>query len=346
MASKIVFSLAEIAQAVKGRVVGDGSYKIHGAASLEQADATEIAMYYNPAYLDAFKQTKAGAVITNNNGMEHLTQGIVVDDPRFAIIEILELFSVKRIKKHGISEQAIIAESSTVDASAIIHPNVVIAEDCKIGKNVEIFPGVVIGDDCVIGSGVCIYGNVTIYSDTHIGKNTIIHGNATIGSDGFGFVNKNGIQHKIPHYKGVRIGQDVEVGSGVTIDRGSMQNTTIGDGTKIDNQAQIAHNVTLGKNNVISGHACVAGSTITGDNVILGGGSFLADSITVGDNSIIGPFSALAKSLGPNQLVYGYPARPKKTWLQNAAYVSIIPRLIKKIDQLKDRIDMLTNKRD
>lgn len=214
-------------------------------------------------------------------------------------------------------------KQGTVDIhpSSIISPNCFIGKDVVIGENCIIHDGVRILSNTTIGSGTEILPNVVIYQKTNIGKNVRIHANTTIGSDGFGYNFVNGAHHKIYHFGGVEIGDDVEIGAGSTVDMGTFSPTTVGAGTKLDNLVQVAHNVQLGKGVIICSQSGVAGSTTVGDFTVIGGATAVTDHITVGKGCQIGGKTGVTGDLEDGAIVAGYPARPVKEWLRGVAYI-------------------------
>ena len=193
------------------------------------------------------------------------------------------MFYVKPYQASGISEKAAIGANVAIGADPSIHPFVVLADDVKIGDRVTIYPGVSIGKGSVVDDDSVIHANVSIGENVRIGKRVIIHPGAVIGSDGFGFVTDNGRHHKIPQVGGVIIEDDVEIGANSTIDRATLGNTVVKQGTKIDNLVQIAHNVTVGEHCLLVAQVGIAGSCTIGNWVVLGGQVGVADHVTIGD---------------------------------------------------------------
>jgi UDP-3-O-[3-hydroxymyristoyl] glucosamine N-acyltransferase len=214
-------------------------------------------------------------------------------------------------------------KQGTVDIhpSSVISPNSFLGKDVVIGENCVIHDGVRILSKTTIGDNTEIFPNVVIYQKTNIGKNVRIHANTTVGSDGYGYNFINGVHEKIYHMGGVEIGDNVEIGSGSTIDMGTFSPTVIGSGTKLDNLVQIAHNVQLGNGVIICSQSGVAGSTTIGDFTVIGGATAVTDHIEVGKGCQIGGKSGVTGNLEDGAIVSGYPARPVKEWLRGVAYL-------------------------
>jgi UDP-3-O-[3-hydroxymyristoyl] glucosamine N-acyltransferase len=198
-----------------------------------------------------------------------------------------------------------------------IHPTSVV-ESTKIGRNVHIGPFVYVGKKVAIGENTIIHGNVTIYNNTCIGNNVIIDSSTVIGADGFGFEKNDSMQwEKFPHVGGIEIHDNVEIGANVCIDRGTLDNTIIGEGTKIDNLVHVAHNVRVGRNCIVVAQSLLGGSCILGDNVHVAMSASIRDGVKIGKNAVIGMGSVVTKDVSDNTVVIGVPARPYKKSLNH-----------------------------
>lgn len=208
-----------------------------------------------------------------------------------------------------------------IDPAAIIAQNVFIGAHVKIESNVKILPGTVVSSHCHIGKGSILYPNVTLLPRTSVGKNCRIHSGTVIGSDGFGYNFDKGVHHKLWHFGGVQIGDDVEIGSNVSVDQGTFGPTLIGAGSKIDNLVQVAHNVKLGTGVILCGQAGCAGSSTAGDYSVFGGGSRLGPDATVGRECQVGGMAGVISDVEDKSVVAGFPARPLKEWLKGIAHL-------------------------
>ncbi len=208
-----------------------------------------------------------------------------------------------------------------VDPSAYIAQGVFLGEGVKIGANVKIHAGCVIDGMCEIGEGSEIYPNVTIYPFVKIGKNVRIHSGTTIGADGFGYNFDKGVHHKVWHFGGVEIGDDVEIGANSCVDAGTFSSTKIGPGSKLDNHVQIGHNCRLGAGVVICGHVALGGSTSLGDFTVVGGKAGFGNGLTLGKGCQVAGGALVNCDWPDGSVVAGHPARPLKEWLKGVAWL-------------------------
>lgn len=220
---------------------------------------------------------------------------IFVDNPRLSFIRCMR-------------KLVDFAHPSGIHETAIVKSN-------KITKSVYIGPHSYIGENVIINENTIIYGNVNIYGNTSIGKNVIIDSCSVIGAPGLGFERlKGGKLEKFPHIGGVKIEDDVEIGANVCIDRGTLQDTIIGRGTKIDNLVHVAHNVKIGKNCLIVANSLLGGSSIMGNNVHVAMSVTIRDGVKIGKNAILGMGAVITKNVPPNVTVIGVPAKPIKNY--------------------------------
>lgn len=211
--------------------------------------------------------------------------------------------------------------SAKVDPTTLIAQGVFIGEDVIIGANVRLHAGVVISAKCEIGEGSEIYPNVTIYPFTKIGKNARIHAGVTIGADGFGYNFDQGVHHKVWHFGGVVIGDQVEIGANSCVDAGTFSATYIGHGSKLDNHVQIGHNCQLGMGVIICGHVALGGSTRLGDFTVVGGKAGFGNGLTLGKACQVAGGALVNCDWPDGSVVAGHPARPLKEWLKGVAWL-------------------------
>jgi len=324
------FTLAQIAEWTKAEIAADIAAKtVSDVAPLDKASHTDISFFDNTKYIEHFERSRAGACFVRPKYAPRAPEGmitLVCDDPYRAYALVAQHFYPDAITQHGISAHAHIDPSATlgkdvhVASGAVIGAHAVIGERTSIGSNTVIGAGVVIGDDTRIGA------NNTL-SHCLIGSRVIIHRGVHIGQDGFGFALGREGHVKVPQLGRVIIEDDVEIGSGTCIDRGTGPDTTIGAGTKIDNLVQIGHNVQVGRHAVIVAQAGIAGSSRIGDGVVIGGQVGIAGHLKVGSGARIAAQSGVAVDLEAGQSYGGSPAVPIKDWHRQ---VIALNRMIKK----------------
>lgn len=332
-------SLEELARIVGGQIRGDRDVQIQGVAKAEEAKQGDITFAISDKFLDKAMRSQASAVIVPLEVEDFPKPIIRVKNPRLAFAQILEIFTSRPRRMSGIHPTAIIGKNVVMGRNVSVGPYTVIGEGVRLGDDVHLSAGVYLGDGVSIGEGSFIYPRVTILDGTVIGRRVIIHSGTVIGSDGFGFVKKeDGSYYKIPQTGKVVIEDEVEIGANVAIDRATLGETRIGAGCKIDNLVHIAHNVVLGRNVVLVALVGISGSSTLGDGVILAGQAGVTDHVKIGDNVIVAAKAGVTKDIPPNQFVSGFPARPHSEQKRIKAIINRLPKLVKKIKELEDRL--------
>jgi UDP-3-O-[3-hydroxymyristoyl] glucosamine N-acyltransferase len=332
-------TVKEIAALIGGDVIGDANTVITGISGIKEAKEGDITFLANLKYAPLVEKTKASAVITSRQVIETSKPVVRTDNPSLAFAKVVSLVSdAKPRHPTGVHQSAVLGKGVKLGRDVAIGPYVVIEDDVVIGDEAIIYAGSFIGHECSLGSGVLIYSNVTIRERAVIGNRVIIHSGTVVGADGFGFISLEGAHQKIPQTGTVEIGDDVEIGANVTIDRARFDKTIIGRGTKIDNLVQIAHNVVIGENCIIVSQAGISGSTILGNNVTLAGQAGLVGHINIGDNAIVMAQAGVSKSVPPQAMVWGYPAKPVAVAKRINASVQNLPRLYNSVAELKKKV--------
>lgn len=326
------FTVKQIADIIGCEYKGNGNLKLVGINAIEKAKADELAFLDNSKYAKYLSQTKAGAVIVKEELVEHLNSGVVAilsQNPHSDYAKVSNAFYASAKQTGFISDSAKIHKTVIIGENVVIEPNVVILEGVKIGDNTKIEANSYIAKNVEIGANSIIKSNVSIEC-SKIGNNCLIHAGAKIGQDGFGFAfdPKNILLIKVPQIGGVIIGNYVEIGANTTIDRGSLNDTIIGDMTKIDNLVQIGHNVKIGRMCQIVAQTGIAGSTEIGDGCIFGGQSGIAGHLKIADRVMLASRAGVSKSISKvGEVLGGYPAVPIMQWRKSHA---VLMRLIKK----------------
>lgn len=342
----------ELAEQFQVSLVGDGSHALQGLAPLERAQTSQISFLSNPLYRQQASDSSAGGLIVNQADLDFLQANhggnsagrvyFVSKNPYATFARMAQHFAKfsAPVYAPGIHPSAVIDSSVAIPASCHIGPFVQIGPGVKLGERVVLLGNTSIARNSNIGSDTLIYPNVSVYSETTIGERCIIHSGAVIGADGFGFAPDfsaaGGEWVKIPQTGAVAIGNDVEIGASTTIDRGAMSNTIIGNGTKIDNQVQIAHNVVVGNCCVIAGCAAISGSTKIGNFCIIGGAANFAGHLTIADRTTVSGNTSIIRSITePGQHYTGvYPSMLHGAWEKNAA-------ILRGLDKIRQRLRLL-----
>lgn len=322
-------SLKEIAELTNGTIVGDAELQINSVSSLDKGGIKNISFFNTSSYKDQFMNSEAGACFVTEKYVEKAPKGmslVVVKDPylSFAIISS-KFFSLPKFEEER-AEYISIHESAKIGKNCHISNFVTIGKNVVIGDNVYIGPNVTIYDDVSLGNNGYIYSNASI-KYAKVGNNFIFHDGVRIGQDGFGFAPNPSGHVKIPQVGIVEIGNNVEIGANTCIDRGALNNTSIGDGTKIDNLVQIAHNVVIGKHCFLAACVGIAGSSIIEDYVSMGGAAGVAPHVKIGAGSQVAALSGVVFSLEKGSVVMGTPAMNFTTYWRLQA---LFKRMLKK----------------
>lgn len=342
-------TLGQLAQRVYGEVRGDAGLEIRGAAALRKAGPHDITFAGDERNLRLLKASDAGACLVcrkerDGSLLDGARQSLVfVDDPQDAFIAVLrELRPEQPRQSVGLSRAATISPTATIGTDCNIHPGVYIDHGVVIGNRCELYPGVYVGRNCRIGEDCVLYPHAVLYPDVRLGARVIVHASAVLGADGFGYRFRNGRFEKIPQMGWVEVEDDCEIGAGTTIDRGMIGATTIGQGTKLDNQVMIAHNCELGRHNAFASQVGLAGSVTTGDYVRCGGQAGVADHVHLGRGCTLGAKAGIHKDIPEGDTQIGYPARPEQEQLRIVMATGRLPEMRKSLRKLEARVEELT----
>jgi UDP-3-O-[3-hydroxymyristoyl] glucosamine N-acyltransferase len=333
---------AAIAEDVGGRLIGDPAVVVGGVAPLDRASPRDLSFLGAPKYAAMFTSSAAGVVLITPELAE--TPGsaparVVVERPQEALLALLPRFHRAPKAEPGVHATAVVGRGARLGHGVSVGPYAIVGDGVVLGD------GVVVGPHCVISAGVTIgaqshlVGNITVYSGSVIGERVTIHAGARIGSDGFGYVPRDGQHLKIPHVGRCIIEQDVEIGANTTIDRGSIDDTVVGAGTKVDNLVQIAHNVRIGRACLIMAQVGIAGSVRVEDGAMLLGQVGVSGHHTVGKGARLAAQAGVFGDIPAGETWSGYPARPHKESLRAQAALFKLPRLLRRIERLLDKSD-------
>ncbi|MDQ3265496.1 MAG: UDP-3-O-(3-hydroxymyristoyl)glucosamine N-acyltransferase [Myxococcota bacterium] len=340
----MIRTLGELASFVGGQLEGQASLEISGVNGLTEAGPSEISFYGNTRYRKDYLATRASAVLVNQDAPARDGLSLVrVPNPHLAFARLSALFHPVRPVSPGVRPGAHVHPDAQVDPSAAVLPGAFVDRHATIGPRAVLHPGAYVGEDASVGEDSILYPNAVLREGCRIGARVIVHPCAVIGADGFGFAfDPEQPQHfKIPQAGVVRVEDDVEIGACTTIDRATLGETVIGQGTKIDNLVQLAHNVRVGPLALICAQAGVSGSTQIGTGAILAGQVGVVGHIRVGDLARVGAGSGVAHDVPDGATVSGAPAMDHKQWLKASAAYGQMADLIKEVRALKKKVEAL-----
>ncbi len=295
---------------------------------LDEAGPGSVGFLANPKYHAQALQSGAGLILADPKTDLGDRPRLVMENPYWGFAQTIGFL-------HPEPEpawcEAPIHPSAQLGSGCSIAPGVTIGARTVIGDRCVLHPGVHIGDDCLIADDCEFFSGVVLYRRTKVGNRVRIHANSVLGSDGYGYVLVNGRHEKVPQVGFVDVGDDVELGACVTIDRGALGATRVRKGTKIDNLCQVAHNVQIGEHCLIISQTGISGSTTLGDYVTMAGKVGTAGHIHIGSRSIVGGNSMVAKDLPEGSFVSGYLARPHRQWMEAQAALNRLPGILKKL---------------
>lgn len=339
-----MLTAAELAEATGGTLVGDATATVRAIAPLDRAGPDELSFLASAKYAALFESTAAGVALVAPELKD--TPGaprarIIVAKPHEAMLALIPRFYRPVVRIPGVHPSAHIAPGASLGREVCIEPGVVVEEGAVIGDRVWIGANAVVGSGAEIGSDCQLYPHVVVYANSKIGNRVILHAGVRIGSDGFGFVTQkvNGqMEHtKIPHVGRAIIGDDVEIGANSTIDRGSVDDTVIGAGTKIDNLVQVGHNARVGRLCLLCAQVGVSGSSRIEDGVVLAGQAGISGHLTIGPGAKVGAQAGVIGDIPAGESWSGYPARPHRESMRAYAALFKLADLMKRLEQLLER---------
>lgn len=330
----------ELADLLGVEIEGDGTAELQSVAAPERAGAKDL------IYVEAAKHVEravasAAKVVVAPPGITLEGKTVLRSaNAKYAFARAAAILREPVPIARGVHPTAIIAPLARVHATASIGPYAVIGEDTHIGEGTEIGAHTVIGSGCFIGEHCRVHPRVTFYSSVRVGNRVEIHSGAVIGADGFGYAFGEGHYHKFPQAGIVEIADDVEIGANVTIDRGSLDDTRIAKGVKLDNLVHVGHNVKIGAHTVIAAQTGVSGSSVIGDRVICGGQVGIADHCTLESGSVAGAQAGIptGKTIRGGQTVWGTPAREIGKFKETYVWYARLPELAERIKELEAKV--------
>ncbi len=329
----------EIANLVKGTIEGNQDLDIESAASLENASGADIAFV---AKGKSGSGSHAGClIVTVDHPRDTGSRTLIrVTEPRTAFAQIATRLHPPPPVEPGIHPSAVVSPDAKIGANVFIGPHVSIGGGSRIGDGGRIGPGCAIGANVSIGNAATLHPRVVIYDNSTIGDRVILHSGCVIGADGFGFVLTGGHYEKFPQIGRVVIGNDVELGANVCVDRAALGTTEIGDGSKLDNLVHIGHNCRIGRHVLIVAQTGLSGGVVVEDYAVIGGQVGIGDKARIESRAVVGSGAGIltSKIVRAGQVVWGTPARPLKEYLQQLAHLAQLPALKKRLIELEKKV--------
>lgn len=341
--------LADVANLVGGELVGDPDCRIEGVAPLADVAAGQLTFIDDAARWDRLRRSPASAaIVPAAAAIEPGTLPMIrVADVHQAFARLVEIFRRPRPRRRiGVCPSAHVSATARLGADVDVHPFATIGDDVTIGAGTTIHSGAHLMAGCRLGEGVTVFPGAVLYENTVVGPRCIVHAHAVIGCHGFGYRQEGGRHVPMPQLGYVELEAEVEVGAGSTIDRGTYGRTLIAQGTKIDNQVQVAHNCRIGQHNLLCSQVGIAGSTSTGDYVVMAGQVGVRDHVHIGDRSVLAAMSGITNDVPPDSQLLGIPATPIKEQWQKQAALARLPELRKEFKRLQATVAELTARLD
>lgn len=339
-------TLQELAAKLGATVKGDGAYAVKGPRDIERLKPEQgledgfVYFIENKAVLKRHpKAAEKGAILTTAELAGEFPRAlVVVGDARVAFIKLLSLFDPLPRPVPGVAAGAHVDASAEVAASATVMTGAVVMAGAVIGERAVVYPNAVVETRAKLGDDSVLRSNVVLGHDCVIGKRCLVHGGTVIGADGFGFYDRPGERHKIPHIGNVVVADDVEIGASCTVDRATIESTTIGAFTKLDDQVHVGHNCTVGRYCYLVGNTAVGGSVTIGDGAMLSGMVIIKDHLNIAPGSIVMGMTAVAQDTEPKTAYFGVPARPAREMHKINAAAAELPSLLKRVRELEARL--------
>jgi UDP-3-O-[3-hydroxymyristoyl] glucosamine N-acyltransferase len=331
--------LGDLASRLGAELRGDAELEVAGVKGIEEAGPTEITFVANPKYAGLARRTKAAAVLVDPDFQEIAAATLRIKNPYLAFSRALGLFYQPPVYAPGIHPTAVIDPTSVIGEGAHIGAYVVVGPKVRLGANATLLPHVVLYPGVVAGTHLFAHAHAVVRENCILGDHVTLENGAIVGADGFGFAkNEAGHWEKIPQSGPVRLGDRVDVQANACIDRATVGETAIGEGSKIDNLVQIGHGSKVGENTLVCAQTGLAGSSVIGNNVILAGQTGVAGHCTVGDGVILTAQSAVSHDVPPGKTLSGSPGFDNRVWLRAVTIFQRLPELLKRLDRLEKKV--------
>lgn len=326
-----------IAALVSGELVGDAAASVSGVAPLDRAGAGDLSILSSAKYAPMLAGSRAGVVLIAPEFRDVAgtpAARIIVARPLEKLVLILPRLYPESRPAAGIAPTARIGRGAILGERVSVGEYAIIAAGAQLGADVVVEAHAAIGERATVGDGSRLWPHVTIYPGARLGRRVMVHSGGRVGCDGFGYLFREGVHQKIPHVGGCIIGDDVEIGANTTIDRGSIDDTVVGSGTKIDNLVHIAHNVRIGEKCLIMAQVGVAGSVVIGDGATLAGQAGISGHLSIGAGARLAAQAGVFGDVPAGETWSGYPARPHRESLRASAALFKLAGMMRRLEKL------------
>ena len=339
VARGLFFTLADVADAVGGKVIGDPRLRLSGVQTLSRAGPEDLSWVADDRRARDARASRAGALIAPSPEAAGDKPCVLVRQSVVALAEWLDHWRPRPRVRAGVSRQARVHPSARLGKGVSIAAGATVAAGARIGARSVISTGAFVGEHAQVGEDSILHVNAVVLERCRIGSRCTLHAGAVVGSDGFGYVWDGDRHRKIPQVGTVRVEDDVEIGANSAIDRATLGETVIEQGSKIDNLVQIGHNVVVGEHSIVCGQTGVAGSARLGRRVTLAGQVGVGDHATVGDGSVVTAQGGVVSRavVPPGSFISGMPAAPHREFLRRAALVARLPDMARRLDRLEKK---------
>ena len=337
--------LAEAARLTRARLEGKAEWIVDDVVPIGQAGPGKLGFLADRRYVKHVPDEGVEAALVSAELADVVRASVpnvlVTDEPRVALARLIDRLHPEVARPPRIHQTAALGRGVTLGEGVHVAPYAVLDDGVEVGDHVRIGAHVCVGRGSRIGDESCLHPHVVLYPGSELGRRVVLHSGTVIGSDGFGYVLHDGRHLKIRQVGGCRIGDDVEIGAQCCVDRGSIGDTVVGDGAKVDNLVQVGHNALVGENALLVAQVGISGSTMLGKGVMMAGQSGAAGHLEIGDGAQVAAQTAVLRDVPAGEQVVGFPGRPKREFWKTLAAARKLPELMARVSELEDRLAAL-----